>query len=141
MKRRTDVSTVTAGAAGAAAASVAVVSLFVSLALLPAGRASATFEAGATAIVRADGDCLRLRSTPGLDGTVITCLVEGSSVILLGDEAESDGYVWQLVAAGGDAGWVAGAYLELSTAASSSVEPSKAAELAEARLIGRASPA
>ncbi len=117
MKRRIAVSTVTPNAAaGAAAAFVAVVSLLVSLAVLPAGHATAAFEAGATAIVRAAGDCLRLRATPGIDGSVITCLIEGSSVILLGDEAESDGYRWQLVAAGGDAGWVAGAYLELSTA-------------------------
>ena len=117
VKHRTAISTITASAAAAAATFAAVVSLFMSLAASSAGHASAAFEAGATAIVRADGDCLRLRATPGLDGTVITCLIEGSSVILLGDEAESDGYHWQLVAAGDDAGWLAGAYLELSTAA------------------------
>jgi hypothetical protein len=62
-------------------------------------------------IVRADGDCLRMRSTPGLSGVMLACLAEGSQVFALGETVDADGLRWERVSAGGQTGWVAGIYI------------------------------
>ncbi len=68
-------------------------------------------------IVRADGDCLRMRATPSLTGALITCLAEGSQVFALGESQDADGLRWERVSAGGQTGWVAGIYIVPGTAA------------------------
>lgn len=68
-------------------------------------------------IVRADGDCLRMRATPGLSGSQIACLAEGSQVFALGETQDVDGLRWERISAGGQTGWAAGIYLVPGTAA------------------------
>ena len=68
-------------------------------------------------IVRADGDCLRMRATPGLSGVQVACLAEGSQVFALGESVDADGLRWERVSAGGQTGWAAGIYLVPGTAA------------------------
>ena len=75
-------------------------------------RRPAPIEPGSQAFVRDDGSCLRLRSGPGLQHPVLTCLAPGSSVQVLFQTEERDGYRWQAVLAGRTVGWVADYYLE-----------------------------
>ncbi len=72
-------------------------------------------------IVRADGDCLRMRAAPGLNGALITCLPDGSQVFALGESQDVDGLRWERISAGGQTGWVAGIYLVPGTAPSTPV--------------------
>ncbi len=89
------------------------------LAVLPAPVHAAT----GPYIVRADGDCLRMRTTPGLSGTLISCLAEGSQVFALGESQDVDGLRWERISAGGQTGWAAGIYLVPGTAAPTPVPP------------------
>lgn len=73
-------------------------------------------EVGDKAIVRADGDCLRLRLTPGVGGERITCMPEGSIVTVIGGPVSLDGFTWvEVRTAAGLEGWAANEYLELYT--------------------------
>jgi len=65
----------------------------------PLGARSAALAAGDLVIIRADGDCLRLRAVPGLTGNVLSCLPEGSTLTALGGTATLDGFAWREVAA------------------------------------------
>jgi D-alanyl-D-alanine carboxypeptidase len=67
--------------------------------------------AGLTAYVNGDGDCLRLRAEPGLNGARIACIPDGSPVLVREGTVHTDGHTWQLVEAGGLTGWVASEYL------------------------------
>lgn len=85
------------------------------LALLLLGlsvRTPGRVSAATPAIIQADGDCLRLRATPGLSGAVLTCLPDRSTVTLLGESQSADGIVWQHIVGGGLTGWAAGIYLQ-----------------------------
>jgi hypothetical protein len=58
------------------------------------------------AIVRADGDCLRLRAQPTTLGVTLTCVSDGSTVrVLAGTVGPIDGFRWQRIAYGGQEGW------------------------------------
>ena len=91
----------------------------------PAGAAanSATFAApvrpafgqlvpGLEAVVRGDGDCLRLRESPSLSGGQISCVADGTTLDVLEGAVSADGYDWQRVRVHGVAGWVAADFLE-----------------------------
>lgn len=69
-------------------------------------------EPGTQAIVRADGDCLRIRSGPGLSSSILTCVPDGTLVDVRDGIAEADGFRWQLVLASSTIGWAADAFLE-----------------------------
>lgn len=85
-------------------------------------------QAATTAIVRADGDCLRLRAAPTAAAPVLTCIPDGSVVTLLQGTEQADGVVWQSVNAGGRSGWVSSQYLASgATAAPVPVPPSSPA--------------
>ncbi|MEX2446138.1 MAG: SH3 domain-containing protein [Dehalococcoidia bacterium] len=75
--------------------------------------------------VDGDGDCLRLRATPGLDGDVVTCIPDGSVLDTLSAEVTVDGLRWRQVrTSGDDTGWVAAEYLvELATPPASTPAP------------------
>ena len=82
-------------------------------------RANAAVEArpvplqpGTRAVVRSGGECLRLREEPRLRAEVITCLPDGTSIMVLAALEESDGYRWQQVMFGEDTGWAADVFLE-----------------------------
>lgn len=77
------------------------------LAVLPAP----ALAAAGPHIVSADGDCLRMRTTPGLSGSLISCLADGSQVLALGETRDVDGLRWERISAGGQTGWAAGIYL------------------------------
>ncbi len=95
-------------------------------ALVPGGMEP--LQAGASATIRADGDCLRLRSAASAGAPVLTCLPDGSTVTLLQGSVQADGVVWQSVSAGGSVGWVASQYLVQSGGTSSA--PAAAATVA-----------
>lgn len=80
-------------------------------AVLASSLAPAQLEPGTTAIVRGEGDCLRLRDAPGLSGARLTCVPDGSTVAVLDGSVEADGFTWQLVQAGSIVGWAADEYL------------------------------
>ncbi|MPZ98747.1 MAG: SH3 domain-containing protein [Dehalococcoidia bacterium] len=69
-------------------------------------------QPGTRAVVRSGGECLRLREAPRLEAEVITCLQDGTSVMVLAALEESDGYRWQQVLFGEDTGWAADVFLE-----------------------------
>lgn len=93
------------------AAILALTVLLVALAW-PQQATAAPIPVGANAIVQADGECLRMRSQPGLAGDVLTCIPDGSTVSVLSDPVASDGLDWQQVRYAGQLGWVANVYLQ-----------------------------
>ena len=75
--------------------------------------------AGSIAVVRADGDCLRVRPEASLTGTPLACVPTGSTATVLPLTRDADGYRWQLVTASGFTGWVADVYLAPSSSTTS----------------------
>ena len=74
--------------------------------------ASAPSLASATAAwVDTGGDCLRLRTAPGLSSGDISCLDHGAELVLLGPSEDRDGFTWVQVQAGSLTGWVADYYV------------------------------
>jgi hypothetical protein len=86
--------------------------LAVLAALLLATDRGAALESGTDAVVRADGDCLRMRAEPTLSAQILQCLAEGTTVTVLPGTQNAEGYVWRLISAGGTVGWVVEQYLE-----------------------------
>ena len=73
--------------------------------------APARLVPGSTAIVDAEGDCLRLRAEPQLAGEEIACIEHGAEVRVLEGTFEADGYTWQRIQTESVAGWAADLYL------------------------------
>ena len=71
----------------------------------------ATQLAAGTAVVSADGDCLRLGNTPGLSGVRLDCISHGSTVSVIGPAQVLDGLAWIPVDSHLGSGWVAAIYL------------------------------
>jgi hypothetical protein len=80
----------------------------------------AALTPGSTAIVKADGDCLRVRETPALQAKQLTCLPEGAVVQVLDGTQIADGYTWRKIQSGTIVGWVAEQYLQPATGSSGS---------------------
>ena len=72
---------------------------------------AARLQPGTTAIVSAEGDCLRIRADPGLETVQQGCAEDGSEVRVLEGTVEADGFVWQRVEYEGVPGWAAEMYL------------------------------
>jgi D-alanyl-D-alanine carboxypeptidase len=71
---------------------------------------------GTTAQVQTDGgSCLRLRSTPSLSGTQVSCVPNGHTVLVLPASSEANGYRWQLVEWRGQSGYAADEFLRVYT--------------------------
>lgn len=68
-------------------------------------------DPGTTAVIAADGDCLRLRDEAGLSGDQVGCPPTGAMVRVLEGTEESYGYRWQLVQSGALVAWAADMYL------------------------------
>lgn len=104
--------------------------MLLALLLVVGTSASRRVLAATPAVIQADGDCLRLRATPGLSGAVLTCLPDRSSVTLLDESQSADGILWQHIVGGGMTGWAAGIYLQAGTGSTppptSSTPPSPA---------------
>ena len=69
-------------------------------------------EPGERVVVRSNGDCLNLRSAPGLSADRLACIPDGSEMTVVGSPQHADGYRWLPVDTGYGAGWAADAYLE-----------------------------
>jgi len=67
---------------------------------------------GTTAIVQGDGQCVRMRSGPSLSSSIMECLSDGRTVLVLPSVEIADGYRWQLVEWRGIVGWMADEFLE-----------------------------
>ena len=65
-----------------------------------------------SAIVRADGDCLRMRAQPSLQGTLLACVPDGSTVTVLAGNVAVDGFQWQRISFAGQTGWSVDQYLQ-----------------------------
>jgi hypothetical protein len=96
--------------------SLLVAPLLVLGALLVGAPPAQAIESGRDAVVRADGDCLRLRATASVSGQVLTCLPEGTVVSVLPATLTADGFTWRLVSFNGQTGWVVEQYLQQSPA-------------------------
>ncbi len=73
---------------------------------------------GSNAVVRADGDCLRIREAPAVKAKALTCLPEGAIVQVLDGTQIADGYTWRKVQSGAIVGWAAEQYLQPAPASS-----------------------
>ncbi|MFA7297042.1 MAG: hypothetical protein WC211_07655 [Dehalococcoidia bacterium] len=89
----------------------------IACALLAAPRASAALDPGSNAVVRADGDCLRMRAQPSLQGTLLACVPDGSIVSVLAGSVAVDGFQWQRISFAGQIGWSVEIYLQPSGSA------------------------
>ena len=78
---------------------------------------------GSSAVVRAEGDCLRMRESGSLSARSVTCLPEGTQVLVLPSTTDADGLRWQLVSSGAVTGWVADQYLQPYVAAPAAAGP------------------
>jgi hypothetical protein len=90
--------------------------LILGVSLLLAVTSASAIESGRDATVRAEGDCLRLRAEASINGQILTCLVEGTTVSVLPGALTADGFAWRLVSVNGQVGWVVEQYLEQSDA-------------------------
>ncbi len=72
---------------------------------------AARLQPGSTAIVSAEGDCLRVRAEPSLEGEQVGCAEHGSEVRVLEGAVDADGFTWQRIEQGGIRGWAADMYL------------------------------
>ena len=68
-------------------------------------------HAESRAWVDTGGDCLVLRSAPGLGSGALGCLDHGTELGLLEGSQSLDGFTWQYVAVEGQTGWVANFYI------------------------------
>lgn len=75
---------------------------------------------GTPAIVATGGDCLNLRTAPGLSAGRLGCVPAGSSVSITGDSVVADGYTWVPVDTARGTGWVAADFLQVSQVAAAS---------------------
>jgi uncharacterized protein YraI len=67
---------------------------------------------GSAVVAYANGDDVRLRAAPGLDGAVLDLIPEGSEVAVLdGPVGAGDGSLWYLVSARGQTGYMIADYL------------------------------
>ncbi|MBT5774346.1 MAG: SH3 domain-containing protein, partial [Dehalococcoidia bacterium] len=81
------------------------------LALLAAALLPTNAHAATTAWVDTGGDCLNMRSAPGLASATIRCLDHGAEITLLDATQALDGFTWQQIQHQGDIGWVANFYI------------------------------
>lgn len=95
---------------------------------------------GTPATVAAGGDCLNLRSAPGLSSGRLGCVPAGSTVSITGDSVVADGYTWVPVDTPRGTGWVAADFLQVSQAAAASA-PADLAPAATAPAAVAAAPA
>jgi len=72
--------------------------------LAPAGDSGLRYVGGS-------GGGVRLRDTPALAGNVLTVVVDGAPVALLGQEVFADGIAWTLADYAGTPGWLASDFL------------------------------
>jgi uncharacterized protein YraI len=72
---------------------------------------AAPAHAATTAWVDTGGDCLNMRTAPGLASSTIRCLDHGTQITLLDTTQALDGFTWQQIQHQGDAGWVANFYI------------------------------
>ena len=79
--------------------------------------AFAALVAGTQAVVRADGDCLRVRAAPSLAAQILECVPEGTRVSVLEGATQADGLAWQRVSTLRATGWAATQYLQDAGAA------------------------
>ena len=75
--------------------------------IAPGSRASAQTPAW----VDTGGDCLRMRTEPGLGAADVICLDHGAAITLLPGSEPRDGFTWQQVSYEGYTGWVADFYV------------------------------
>jgi len=75
----------------------------------PAPSASSGLGIGVTVTVANTGDCLRLRQEPALTAAILTCLMDGTRVVLRDGPRQSDGHTWWRLDAGG---WAVADYLQ-----------------------------
>lgn len=62
-----------------------------------------------TAVVSTGADCLNVRDTPSLGGTIVDCLADGTRVTLTGQTQAADGYTWAQIEG---LGWAVSDYLK-----------------------------
>jgi len=82
-----------------------------SLVLLASSILPSPASAQAPAWVDTGGDCLRLRSAPGLASADLRCIDHGEPITLLGGRQAADGFTWIEITYGGQTGWVAEPYI------------------------------
>jgi uncharacterized protein YkwD len=70
--------------------------------------AAGDLAAGQIAVVNTPNDCLHARAAASVSAPVLTCVPDGTSVLLVDGPVTADGYTWWEAFG---AGWVAGAYL------------------------------
>ncbi len=66
-----------------------------------------TPSSGVSARVANTGSCLNVRGLPSTSSSVLTCLVDGTTVTMRDGPVEADGYRWWLIEAGATQGWAA----------------------------------
>ena len=65
----------------------------------------------ASARITADGDCLNVRATPSISGTLLICLGDGTVVTIVPGTVTADDVVWQQIRTATLTGWAAAKYL------------------------------
>ncbi len=78
----------------------------------PAATPAGKFRPSQRVVVAGTGDCLRVRDGPGLDRAAITCLRDGTELVVQAGPQSGDGLRWWRVSSVDGEGWAAEEYLE-----------------------------
>ncbi|MFN8637942.1 MAG: SH3 domain-containing protein [Dehalococcoidia bacterium] len=105
------------------------------------GSAGSPQQATGSAVVRAEGDCLRLRAAPSTSAAVLTCIADGATVSLLSGTQQADGVLWQSLVASGQTGWAASQYLVRTGGAATVPAPAFSTPVASTPVASVAAPA
>jgi hypothetical protein len=73
--------------------------------VLPIG---VSFGVGDAVVTAGAGDCLNVHDEPGLSGTVVDCLTDGTTGTVTDGPIRQDGYTWYKL---DTRGWVVSTYL------------------------------
>ena len=104
--------------------------------------APSTKLTGFARVANTDGDPLRVRSTAGTRGGVLTTLQPGASVaVKAGPVVDSEKITWYQISASGVTGWAMGQYLVQSKAPAAAVAETKPAAPVQAPAAPAAEPA
>lgn len=99
----------------------------------------AALTPGSTAVVKADGDCLRIREAPALKAKQLTCLPEGATVQVLEGTQTADGYTWRKVQSGTIVGWAAEQFLQPADTGAGACPAAPTAQPAAAQPVSNSS--
>ena len=77
----------------------------------PVDQGGSKFVPGDAGVVSGVGTCLNMRSSPSTGAPVVTCMQDGTPVLVLGGPESGDGILWWNIQTGNNVGWSSDEFL------------------------------